>query len=301
MTRRFGAVDFGSNTVGFLVLERAGPTITIVERQSRFVRLSEGVAETASISPAAFDRGVAWTEEISRAMTRLGPHRLRAVGTEVLRRARNGAEFRAAVRPLLGVDLEVISGKEEGELTFSGVRLRYPDGPLAILDVGGGSTELVIGAGPEQGPWAVSLPIGVVSMTERFGEDHAAILQHAREWIREAGSGREPPPEPPQELTVLGGTGANLAMVDQGLRTLVDEKVEDHRVSRGRLDELLEIVAGSTLEQRIDLLGIPPRRADVIVAGIAILLAVLDELGLRFVRSTRYSLRHGVARTLMEW
>ena len=102
----------------------------------------------------------------------------------------------------------------------------------------------------------------------------------------------------PTELTVIGGTGANIAMMDLGLTALVDESVEGHRLSRDRFHELRHVAAGLTPGERVEQLGVPERRADVMIAGLAVLDGVLEYLGLSAIRASRASLRHGVLDSL---
>lgn len=295
MTERLAAVDFGSNTVGFLVAESGPGGVRYLRRDSRFIRLSEGLARNERIGEPAWQRGMEWAGEIAAALIELRVLRVRAVGTEVLRRARNSAEFCRAVEPVLGAPLEVISGEDEGLLTYEGVRLGYPSGPLAVVDIGGGSTEIVFAESGDAAPAALSLPLGVVTMTERLGEDAEAIQGEIRERLsRGPGFSIAAP-----QITVLGGTGANLAMMDRGDVDLEDARVEGHCIGRGRLQELLGEVARRSVEERVAQLGIPPRRADVIVAGFAILAAIMDVAGVPELCSTRLALRHGVLRSLL--
>ncbi len=292
--QRLAALDFGSNTVGYLVADAEG---RIVERAGRFVRLGEGVREHRQLADAALERTRSWVQEIADRFRELQVTKVRAVATEAVRLAQNQEALLDLVLETLGVSLEVISGETEGTLTFGGVRAGYPDQPLLVIDIGGGSTEISAGSGGRaESVFAVSLPLGAVTLTEAHGEDRDALA------IAVAGELSQVPAVDgsPDVLTVLGGTGANAAMLDQELAELDDARIEGHEVTKDRLRELIAQAAAMTPPQRVDRWGLPPLRADVLIAGFAILEGVLDRFALNRIRASRYSLRHGVLRSLSE-
>ncbi|MSR46658.1 MAG: hypothetical protein EXS13_06290 [Planctomycetes bacterium] len=298
MGRIVAGADFGSNKTGYIVAEAKGGELHPIERESRFTRLAEGMGKSGRIHGEAVLRLLAWCEEIRKRLKKHEVEKFRAVGTEALRRASNQREVVEMVGDVLGWPLEVVSGEEEGRITFAGVRLRYQKGPLAIIDIGGGSTELVIGSEPpkrgEEPLEVKSLRMGAVILTERHGEDWDALCKAVRQELR----GFSPDTELPGVLTVLGGTGANLAMMDLNEHDLDDQHVEAHVVERRRLEELRKKTQAMSPKQRIEKLGLLPQRADVQLAGLAILETCLDHLGIKAVRATRYALRHGVLRSI---
>ncbi len=290
--------DFGSNKTGYIVAEAKGAELVQLERESRFTRLAQGIAVNGRIHGEALIRTLMWCEEMRKRFKKLGVVRFRGVGTEALRRASNQLQVLEVIEDVLGWPVEVVSGEEEGRITFKGVRLRYSKGPLAVIDIGGGSTEVVMGGEPPkkgEEPLAVkSLRAGAVILTERCGEDWDALVKATRSELR----GYVPDGEPPGMLTVLGGTGANLAMMDLDEHDLDEEHVEGHVIERKRLEELRKKTQAMSPKQRIEKLGLLPQRADVQIAGLAILETVLDHLGIKAVRATRYALRHGVLRSI---
>jgi exopolyphosphatase/guanosine-5'-triphosphate,3'-diphosphate pyrophosphatase len=303
MAARLAAVDFGSNTVGYLVADVHGTRLEEVAREGRFVRLAEQVACRGRLDPAVLERTLRWVGQMGHDLRGLGVGRVRAVGTAALRQARNAGDLCARVPELLGCPLEVIDGLEEAATMFRGVRLAYPEGPLAVIDVGGGSTELGMGlavgaaaagsGGPD--PEVVSLPLGVVALTERHGESWPGLCEAVQATL-----GAWSPPRPAsEELTVLGGTGANLFRLDRAPEELPDSAIEGHLLSLPRLEELRRAAAARTVEERVGELGIPPRRADVMMAGLAIVETAAEVLGVARIRVSRCTLRHGVLAGMM--
>ena len=287
------AVDFGSNTVSYLMGRIERGRFTETERDGKFVRLGEGVQNTGRLSDASMTRALAWVEEIARRLHSARVEQLRCVGTEALRLASNRAEMCSAARAILGAELEIISGDEEARLTFDGVRWRYPEGPLAIVDIGGGSMELIL-AEDGAAPACWSLPLGSVVMTEKAGEDWPQLVQQ----VAAALVGLPDAPEGLGELTVVGGSGSTLAMLDQAVSLPTDSVVEGRVVSIERARELRDRVRSRSSDERTDEFELPRKRADIVVAVMAVLEGVAGRLGLPAIRTTRYSLRHGVLRSI---
>ncbi|MBM4015334.1 MAG: hypothetical protein FJ293_10280 [Planctomycetes bacterium] len=298
MGRVVAGADFGSNKTGYIVAEVNGTRIDVLERASSFTRLAEGMGSEGRIRGAAAARLLDWSAHMRRRFDKLGVVRFRGVGTEALRRASNRRQVLELVRDVLGEPVDVVSGQEEGRITFEGVRLGYPRGPLAVIDIGGGSTEVVHGGSPTRGrherPVAASFRMGAVILTEQHGEDWSDLCKAVRAHLHRFA----PRGELPGVLTVLGGTGANVAMMDLGERDLKDDHIEGHVVERRRLEELRRQTQAMSPRQRVTRLGLLPQRADVQLAGLAILETVLDHLSIKAIRTTRYALRHGVLRSV---
>jgi len=293
--RRAAAVDFGSNTIGVLIAgRRADGELETLHRKSAFVRLAEGLRRSGEISTAALERALSFTGEVADCIRALGAAHVRAVATEALRRARNRRAVAAALSDRLGAPVEIISEHQEGTLTLEGVRLGYPHGPLAMIDIGGGSTEVGLddGAGGRQ---IQSIPVGGVGLTEAYGEDlgalRAAIAPHLASFA--------PRVAVAAALTAIGGTGANLAMIDQGSPDIARADIEGYVVDRDRLAEHREKARALSIEHRCRVFGIPQARADILVAGFVLLEQVLEKLGCAAVRTSRYCLRHGVLRSIL--
>jgi exopolyphosphatase/guanosine-5'-triphosphate,3'-diphosphate pyrophosphatase len=244
-------------------------------------------------------RTLLWCNEIHKRFKKLGVEKFRGVGTEAMRRASNTPDFLELIEPILGWPVEVISGEEEGRLTFSGVRMKYSKGPLAIIDIGGGSTEVVVGSDPpKRGREPVEIfnsRLGAVVLTERCDERWNDLVRAIRGELR----GWQPKFEIPEFLTVLGGTGANLTMMDLDDHDVEDDHIEGHVIERRRLEELRKRTQAMSPKQRVEKLGLLPQRADIQIAGLAVLETIMDHLGVTAVRTTRFALRHGVVRSLV--
>jgi exopolyphosphatase/guanosine-5'-triphosphate,3'-diphosphate pyrophosphatase len=291
--------DFGSNKVGYIVAETKGGELRTIERASQFTRLAEGVAKNRRLSGEAMARTLLWCNEMRKRFKKLGVEKFRGVATEAVRRAENSADFVELIEPILGWPVEVVSGEEEGRLTFSGVRMKYPKGPLAIIDIGGGSAEVVVGGDPpkrgRENVEILSSRLGAVVLTERCGERWNELVRVIREEVRSW----RPGGDLPEVLTVLGGTGANLTMMDLDDHDVEDDHIEGHLIERGRLEELRRRTQSLSPRQRVEKLGLLPHRADIQIAGLAVLETIMDHLGVTAVRTTRYALRHGVVRSIV--
>jgi exopolyphosphatase / guanosine-5'-triphosphate,3'-diphosphate pyrophosphatase len=295
-SERVAALDFGSNTVGYLVGELTPKGLAIVARASRFVRLAEGFDRSPEFGPATLTRLGNWCREMSDVLREHRVRQVRAVGTEAVRRATNRALFDEVVRSELGVEVEVIRGEEEARLTYLGVRLGYPTGRLSVIDIGGGSTEIVSGPEEPVDPEGVSLPLGAVTLTERHGEDFEALCAEVR---HELSQFRFEQPAA-AELTTLGGTGANLAGLDLGDFDPSSAALEGHRIARDRVAELRRRMAARTPQERTLEFRLPEGRADVVIAGLAILECVLERRRIPAVRISRFALRHGLLAEMYE-
>ncbi|HXX47187.1 MAG TPA: Ppx/GppA family phosphatase [Myxococcota bacterium] len=299
---RIGVLDVGSNTVLLLVLGADG---AVLRDEARITRLGQGVFARGELAPEAVARTRAAIADFARIARAESVARLVAVGTEALRRAREGAEFLAAlVRDGLVDGARLLSGEEEAELTLEATRrqLGQRRGALAVIDVGGGSTEVAWReslAGPVRG---VSLPLGSVRLTEAHLPRHpipAADLAALRETVRAAARPllQALPAGLPADAAVVAvaGTATTLAALELELAVYRRERVEGLELSRAVLSRWIEKLAQLGVAERKRLPGLEPGRADVIVAGLVCL-----ELALACLRAERFTVsehgvRHGVA------
>jgi len=299
---RIGVLDVGSNTVLLLVLGADG---AVLRDEARITRLGQGVFARGELAPEAVARTRAAIADFARIARAESVARLVAVGTEALRRAREGAEFLAAlVRDGLVDGARLLSGEEEAELTLEATRrqLGQRRGALAVIDVGGGSTEVAWReslAGPVRG---VSLPLGSVRLTEAHLPRHpipAADLAALRETVRAAARPllEALPAGLPADAAVVAvaGTATTLAALELELAVYRRERVEGLELSRAVLSRWIEKLAQLGVAERKRLPGLEPGRADVIVAGLVCL-----ELALACLRAERFTVsehgvRHGVA------
>ncbi len=299
---RVAALDVGSNSVRLLVAqERAGRAVQVASYGAT-TRLAEGFGEKAAFRSQAVARTVGAARLMVEQARRHHVSRIRAVATGVLRGTRDAEVVLGLIEDAAGVRVEVLSGEEEGRLCLLGAwHMVGPDRAKArLVDVGGGSTELVEGT-----PWrvdrALSLPLGCVMVAEHFlrsdpptlAEVTAAGVEVARQL---AVLGLAPQEE---DVIATGGTATSLASVELSLRRYSAERVHGRRLDRERLESVAGRLASMTLAERKQLQGLSPDRADIIVGGAIILLKVLEYWGAdRYVVSDR-GLRHGMVTELL--
>jgi exopolyphosphatase/guanosine-5'-triphosphate,3'-diphosphate pyrophosphatase len=279
------AIDCGTNSTRLLVAQPGGLTL---ERINRITRLGEGVDETRRLSPAAIDRTMSALRDYRGVIDRFGVERIRMTATSAARDAANRDDFFAAAEAVVGVRPELLSGYEEGSLSFLGATsdLQPDTGPWLVVDIGGGSTELVFGRSAGAAPEAVrSLDMGCVRLTERFlAEDPPSreSMEAARRYAADLldGAIREQPSFlTGSTLVGLAGTVASLAAIDQSLDDYDREKVHHYRLTGDRVEAMLDRLAAvpSTARQRIP--GVEAGRAEVIVGGTIVLSEVLHRFG----------------------
>ncbi|MCA9662893.1 MAG: Ppx/GppA family phosphatase [Myxococcales bacterium] len=272
-------IDVGTNTALLLLARPTGDGgLEVADDRATITRLGEGVAKTGELSSAAIERTVAALRSYREAADACGAT-IRAVTTEGVRLARNPEAFLGPASAALGVPVEVISGDEEARLSYLSVAYETPEGgPLRVVDIGGASTEVVVGEGT-QVLAAVSHRIGSVRLTERFitgdpptPEAIAAIEAAAREAL----ASQPLPPHP--TLHGLAGTVTTAAAILLDLQVYDRDRVDRSVHSRAAILELRDRLAAQTIEERISPV-LERKRADVIVAGVTILLAVMDQCG----------------------
>jgi exopolyphosphatase/guanosine-5'-triphosphate,3'-diphosphate pyrophosphatase len=302
---RVAVVDIGTNSTRLLIADvdgDGGEPITELDRRSIVTRLGEGVDASGRLGEEPQQRVFAALDEYAQAIEAHGAERRAAVMTSAVRDAENGAEFAAAVRDRYGLEGRTLSGDEEARLTFRGATAaRDPsDGTkLLVIDIGGGSTELVVGARGEV-EFHVSTQAGVVRHTER----HIHSDPPAREELAELGRDVRPLleesvwPETRSSVRVavaVAGTATQAAAIDLELEPYDASRVEGHVLTVERLGELLDRLAALPLAERREVPGLDPDRAPTIVAGLVILTEALEAFGLGSVEVSERDILWGVA------
>ena len=298
MTRRYAAIDVGTNSVKLNVGERLddGEWRTVVDR-SEMTRLGEGIHESGRLGEEAVRRTVDAIAELAEEARRAGAEEIAVVGTAGLRQAANSDEFLDAVRERAGVLVDVIAGDEEARLSFLAAAdaLHLGTGRLGVFETGGGSSQFTFG---EDGrvQERFSLDLGAVPVTERFGLDRAVDEQTVAA-AREAIASQLGPLEgrPPLDVLVgIGGAITNLAGVQLGLDRYEPGRVRGLELGAAEVDRQIELYRTRDAEERRGIRGLQPKRAEVILAGACIVRTVLAKLGRDSLTVSDQGLRHGV-------
>ena len=281
MAELVAAVDCGTNSTRLLI----GDGRRSVERLMRITRMGEGVDATGRLAPQAIDRVVGVLREFRSSMDRHGVTRCRVTATSAARDAANRDEFFDLAEAVLGHRPELLSGIEEGRLSFAGATadLDPVDGPFLVLDIGGGSTEFVVGTTEVEG--TLSCDIGCVRLTEQWiehdpplPEELVACLSiaegHVDDVLRVV-----PAAAGARTLVGLAGTVSCVAAVEIGLATYDRDRIHHFRLSREAVEDVFRTLATETRAERLENPGMEEDRADVIVGGVAILVKVMRQMG----------------------
>lgn len=271
------AIDIGSNSVRCVVADvSGGGDISVVERGLDATRLGEGLHRDRAIRPGAAERTIAAVERFTDRARGLGAERFIIFGTQALREAKNARSFLDAVRARTGEEVRVLSGEQEAELIYRGIlRSIAPlHGKSLIIDTGGGSTEFIDAAAGGT-PLFTSLPLGCVRLTERFLRSDPPAddeITAAGDFCRRLlAAGLPGPAGEPTSFIGAGGTITTAAALLQGLARYSPGRVHNYRTTRGEINALFRRLAGMTIEERKNLPGLPPARADILPAGLLIL------------------------------
>ena len=294
---RIASIDIGTNTILLLVAETSRGTFTPIFEQETVVRLGEGLQKSGLLSEPAMDRGIRTLGQYLSRCREMRVERIFTVGTSALREAANSADFIERSQNQLDLPIQVIPGEEEARLSYLAVAkdLKEADQAVWVIDVGGGSTELILGEGGAIHRW-VSLPLGLVRFTERFLTSDP-VRREEWETMKET-IGMQFSDLPCSPLTSLmvsvGGTGTTLASVEQGLEEFVPDRIHNFALSKEAIGKQLDSYLSKTVEERRKIPGLPPNRADVILAGGTILYLAMEKLGCSRVRISSHGVRYGL-------
>jgi exopolyphosphatase/guanosine-5'-triphosphate,3'-diphosphate pyrophosphatase len=298
VTRRYAAIDVGTNSVKLHVAERLddGSWRAVADR-SEVTRLGEGIHESGRLGDEPIRRTVDAVAGLVEEARRCGAEEIVAVGTAGLRQAANSDEFLATVRERAGLEAEVIPGEEEARLSYlaAAEALHLGTGRLGVFETGGGSSQFTFGEGGHVEE-RFSLDLGAVPVTERFGLDRAVDEGTVAAARTEIASQLEPLHDRPA-LDVLAGIGGNvttLASVQLGLDPYEPVRVRGLELAATEVDRQIELYRTRDADERRGIRGLAPRRAEVILAGACIVRTVLAALGRDSLTVSDQGLRHGV-------
>jgi exopolyphosphatase/guanosine-5'-triphosphate,3'-diphosphate pyrophosphatase len=314
---RVAAIDCGTNSIRLLIADvttsfDGTPELRDLHREMRIVRLGKGVDATGRLDPEALERTRVALVDYAAAVRRKGVERMRMVATSATRDASNREDFFGMVRDTLGIDAEVISGDEEARLSFEGAvgELDPDDGPFVVVDVGGGSTELVVGElvdGKASVTAAKSVDVGSVRLTERClpgdppsPEDVGKAREVAIGILDEAFAAV--PVEGVKTWVGVAGTITTLSGIAQDLPEYDPEAVHLSRLSREDIHRVAQQLVTSPKSERAKLGALHPGRVDVIAAGAIIVEALADELheraGIDEMVVSEHDILDGIARSI---
>ncbi|MBB4958071.1 exopolyphosphatase/guanosine-5'-triphosphate,3'-diphosphate pyrophosphatase [Micromonospora polyrhachis] len=310
MTKRVAAIDCGTNSIRLLVADlpdpSAGPSAPLVDlaRRMEIVRLGQGVDRTGRLAPEAIERTRAALAGYAAEIESLGADRIRMCATSASRDAENADEFRAMVLRTLGVEPEVVTGDEEARLSFTGAVRGLPadaEAPFLVVDIGGGSTEFVVGSGGVDA--AISVDIGCVRMTERHLHDDPPTAEQiaAAEADITAAVDRALAAVPGREaatLVGLAGSVTTVVAIAQGLTSYDPGRIHHARISYDEVARVTTDLLAMSAAQRLAIPVMHPGRADVIGAGALVLRVIMERAGMDSVVASEHDILDGIAWSL---
>ena len=277
---RIAAVDVGTNSVRLLVAEASGSELAPVDRRMRITRLGQGVGASGQLHPDALKRTLGVLQEYRQVIDELGVERVRATATSAARDAVNRDELFVPATEILGISPELLSGEEEGRLTFLGATAGLEEpGPYLVVDIGGGSTEFVVGSGEPEG--LVSVDTGCVRLTEAYllsdppAPEELAQAISVVELHLEDVDRLLPGARGAQTIIGVAGTVTTVAAVELGLAEYDPAAIHHFRLTRAAAEDVFRTLATEPAEQRRHNPGLESGRVDVIVGGAAILVSIM--------------------------
>jgi exopolyphosphatase/guanosine-5'-triphosphate,3'-diphosphate pyrophosphatase len=299
-SQRIAVVDLGTNSTRLLIAEVQKGELEELERRTNVTRLGEGVDASGRLADAAIERVTGVLSEYRDEIDRKGAERIVAVATSAVRDAENGPEFAEHLKERFGIEAKTIPGEEEARLTFLGATSRRSPDETLVIDIGGGSTEYVIGRPGDDPEFHVSTRMGSVRHTERHLHDDPPTEEQLTE-LRE--SAREiVEAEVPDELRddvvrgiAVAGTATSLAAIDQELDPYDPERVHGYELSGEACERIQGELAALPVAERREVTGLHPDRAPTIVAGVAILVESMAAFGLDRMEVSEADILHGAA------
>jgi exopolyphosphatase/guanosine-5'-triphosphate,3'-diphosphate pyrophosphatase len=296
--KRVAVVDVGTNSTRLLVADVAAGRVSPLERRSTVTRLGRGVDLSGHLASEAIEDVCEAIGGYVGILEELGAEAVDVIATSAVRDADNGSAFVAELRERFALSPRVLDGEEEARLTYLGATSEsLPSEPTLVVDIGGGSTELVVGSGSEIS-FHDSLQAGVVRHSERYiaGDPPAASeLEELASDIRgliesSVGAGVEA-----RAGIAVAGTPTSLAAVEMGLEPYDPSRVHGHALALPSIQRMLSQLASVPLAERVEIPGLHPDRAPTIVAGVVILVEVMRAFGLEEITVSEHDILYGAA------
>jgi exopolyphosphatase/guanosine-5'-triphosphate,3'-diphosphate pyrophosphatase len=298
-SHRVAVVDIGSNSTRLLIADVDGDRIDEVERQSRVTRLGRGVDLSGQLSAEAIEAACEAIADYVGICSGAGVEHIDAIATSAVRDASNGSAFIAELRERFALSARVLDGEEEARLTYMGATAAHPPSePTLVIDIGGGSTELIVGSGREIS-FHTSLQAGVVRHTERHISSNPptaleleALATDVRALIESAVAGQ--PGSTARAAIAVAGTPTSLASIELGLEPYDPAQVHGRTLTLASIQRLLSQLASSSLAKRAEIPGLHPDRAHSIVAGVVILVETMRAFDLKRIEVSEHDILYGV-------
>jgi exopolyphosphatase/guanosine-5'-triphosphate,3'-diphosphate pyrophosphatase len=297
-SHRVAVIDVGTNSARLLVADVAGGRVSPVERRSTVTRLGRGVDLSGRLSAEAIEDACAAIGGYVATLEELGAEAVEVIATSAVRDAENGSAFVAELRERFALSPRVLDGKEEARLTYIGATSEHPPAePTLVVDIGGGSTELIVGTGAEIS-FHASLQAGVVRHSERhiasdpptaveleaLASDVRGLIDAVLDDGVDAGAG-----------IAVAGTPTSLAAVEMGLEPYDPARIHGHVLSLPSIQRMLSQLASTPLAERMEIPGMHPDRAPTIVAGVVILIETMRAFGLERIEVSEHDILYGTA------
>jgi exopolyphosphatase/guanosine-5'-triphosphate,3'-diphosphate pyrophosphatase len=307
--QRLGAIDIGTNSVRLLVADIDGvgadAALHAVDRRIHITRLGQGVDETRRLHPDAIARTLEALREYRGELDELGVSRVRATATSAARDAVNRDDFFQPAADVLGFEPELIPGDEEARLSFLGATAELSEpAPYLVVDVGGGSTEFIVGTRAPEG--LISVDTGSVRLTEQYvtsdppePEELSATLSVVRDYLADV-EREVPAVRDAATLIGLAGTITTVAAIELGLAEYDRDKIHHFRLTKAAAEDVFRTLATETIEERRHNPGLDPGRADVIVAGALELVTIMRTFGFDELVVSESDILDGLVRSLTE-
>jgi exopolyphosphatase/guanosine-5'-triphosphate,3'-diphosphate pyrophosphatase len=295
-SKRVAVIDVGTNSARLLVADVADGRVSPVERRSTVTRLGRGVDLSGRLSAEAIEDACAAITGYVDTYKELGAETVAVIATSAVRDAENGSAFVAELRERFALSPRVLDGEEEARLTYLGATFEQPPSePTLVIDIGGGSTEMIVGTGAEIS-FHTSLQAGVVRHSERHvASDPPAVIEleslasDVRGLIEAAvGSGLEA-----RAGIAVAGTPTSLAAVEMELEPYDPARVHGHVLTLPSIQHMLSRLASAPLAKRIEIAGMHPDRAPTIVAGVVILIEAMRAFGLDRITVSEHDILYG--------
>ena len=299
MKDRIAVIDVGTNSVLLLICQIESDRLRTIRDEAIITRLGEGLRRSGSLSSEAMSRTAKAILKYIDLSRRMNVKRVVLLGTSALREARNSDEFIDMIRRNTGIELKIISGEEEARLSFISVArdpdLTLPEGIIAVTDIGGGSTEVILGRGGEV-TFHHSFKVGAVKLTDEFlrsDPPRENEMTEMMEYLRRRWT--EIPEERIDCMVGIGGTVTTIGAMKLKLPQFDPSAVHGMDLKKGEVEGIFQTLISVPTSERAEIPGMERGRADIIVAGVAILLSLMSRFEIDEVKVSCKGLRYGMA------